>query len=122
MFHELSDASLAQLAEHALRKHMVVGSIPTGGSRVGWGVAWGWCHTYAWDSSLHGRAVVAGHHKHPMRLDFALTSGFGRGHGRLRNVARAAVSGVGMGESGSSTNAPRIHRCLLSSAGRACAS
>ena len=28
---ELSSASLAQLAEHALRKRMVVGSIPTGG-------------------------------------------------------------------------------------------
>ena len=28
---ELSNASLAQLAEHALRKRMVVGSIPTGG-------------------------------------------------------------------------------------------
>ena len=26
-----ADASLAQLAEHALRKRMVVGSIPTGG-------------------------------------------------------------------------------------------
>ena len=28
---EVSHASLAQLAEHALRKRMVVGSIPTGG-------------------------------------------------------------------------------------------
>ena len=30
----LAYASLAQLAEHALRKRMVVGSIPTGGSSV----------------------------------------------------------------------------------------
>ena len=30
-FCTLSHASLAQLAEHALRKRMVVGSIPTGG-------------------------------------------------------------------------------------------
>ena len=29
-------ASLAQLAEHALRKRMVVGSIPTGGFMSGW--------------------------------------------------------------------------------------
>ena len=29
--HYTSTASLAQLAEHALRKRMVVGSIPTGG-------------------------------------------------------------------------------------------
>jgi hypothetical protein len=29
--HRQSVASLAQLAEHALRKRMVVGSIPTGG-------------------------------------------------------------------------------------------
>ena len=31
MSQEFSEASLAQLAEHALRKRMVVGSIPTGG-------------------------------------------------------------------------------------------
>ena len=29
--HVQADASLAQLVEHALRKRMVVGSIPTGG-------------------------------------------------------------------------------------------
>ena len=31
VIHASNDASLAQLAEHALRKRTVVGSIPTGG-------------------------------------------------------------------------------------------
>ena len=33
-------ASLAQLVEHALRKRMVVGSIPTGGCAIGIGKSW----------------------------------------------------------------------------------
>ena len=34
-------ASIAQLAEHALRKRMVVGSIPTGGSDIIDAEVWG---------------------------------------------------------------------------------
>ena len=43
----MSMASLAQLAEHALRKRMVVGSIPTGGSRAGRGWSGGGVNSYA---------------------------------------------------------------------------
>ena len=38
-----SNASLAQLAEHALRKRMVVGSIPTGGSGLHYCIAGSAC-------------------------------------------------------------------------------
>ena len=62
MFQEFLDASLAQLAEHVLRKRMVVGSIPTGGSKwVGRGL--GLCHAHSWGSTWHSRVAFMGHRK-----------------------------------------------------------
>ena len=62
VFQEFVDASLAQLAEHALRKRMVVGSIPTGDSRlVGSGL--GRCRALSRGSTLHGKVAITGHHQ-----------------------------------------------------------
>ena len=58
----MSMASSAQLAEHALRKRMVVGSIPTGGSK--WlGSGLGLCHALSWGSTWHSRVAFMGHCK-----------------------------------------------------------
>ena len=87
MFQEFLDASLAQLAEHALRKRMVVGSIPTGGSKsVGSGP--GRCNAHAWGPTLPGEVAVTGHHKRPRTrsLPVPLAAAVAKPCGAMRHV------------------------------------